>query len=85
MATTEKPESSLPADRIDTLTDWIVLQAKRSLEESKPHDARDQAERRRGDRILREVNESRKPVHFTSQSDYASYLIAKANNQGRYN
>lgn len=84
IATTETPQETLPVDRVDTLTDWIVLQSKRSLQDSKPHDARDQAERRRGDRILREVNESRKPVHFTSQSDYANYLIAKANNQGKY-
>jgi hypothetical protein len=85
IASTETPQARLPTDRVDTLTDWIVLNGKRSMEETKPHDARDQAERKNGERILREVNESRKPVRFTSQSDYANYLIAKANNQGKIN
>jgi hypothetical protein len=83
IATTQMPQADLPTDRVDTLTEWIVFNAKRSLEERKPHDIRDQVERKMGERILREVNESRKPIRFTSQSDYANYLIAKANNQGQ--
>ena len=81
MACPETP-SELPKGRIDMLSSWIMLHGKQSLPFMKPHDSQDQSQRRRDAVILKEVNESKKPIRFGSQSEYAKYLSAKARNVG---
>jgi len=72
----------LPTNTVDTLSDWLVFTGKQALPFLKPHDASDNAQRRSDAVILKEVNESKKPIRFGSQSEYLKYLIAKTKNTG---
>jgi hypothetical protein len=81
LATPEKP-ASLPKDAIHLLSEWIVFHGKRSLNPTKPHNTEDRSQIKRDAVLLREANESNKPMRFTSHSDYTKYLAAKARNTG---
>lgn len=81
LATPEKPEL-LPKDAIHLLSEWIVFHGKRSLNPIKPHNTEDRSQIKRDAVLLREANESNKPMRFTSHSDYTRYLAAKARNTG---
>jgi hypothetical protein len=81
LAIPEKP-SILPKDTVHVLSEWIVFHGKRSLKHSKPHDTQDRSQIKRDAVLLREANESNKPMRFVSHSDYTRYLAAKARNTG---
>lgn len=81
LATPEKP-SMLPKDIVHILSDWIVFHGKRALKPTKPHNTEDRSQIKRDAVLLREANESNKPMRFTNNSDYTKYLAAKARNTG---
>jgi len=63
---------------------WATIHQKKAKAETNPHDLRDAAIRASDKVLLREAKE--KPnLRFTSQSDYAMYLAAKARNQDTLN
>lgn len=81
LATPEKPEL-LPKSSVHLLSDWIVFHGKRALKTTKPHNTEDRSQMKRDAVLLREANESNKPMRFASNSDYTKYLAAKARNTG---
>jgi len=81
LASPETPRD-LPRVSADALSSWIVFSGKRPLAFVKPHGAQDQSQKKRDAVILKEANESKKPIRFGSQSEYTSYLAAKARNTG---
>lgn len=81
LATPEKP-SMLPKDTVHILSEWIVFHGKRALKPTKPHNTEDRSQIKRDAILLREANESNKPIRFLSHSDYTKYLTAKARNTG---
>ena len=81
LATPEKP-SMLPKDTVHVLSEWIVFHGKRALKPTKPHNTEDRSQMKRDAVLLREANESNKPMRFISHSDYTKYLAAKARNTG---
>jgi hypothetical protein len=72
----------LPSDSVDTMMEWLVFSGKRTLPFMKPHSSQDLVGRRSDTVILKEANESKNPIRFTSQSDYLKYLIARTRNTG---
>jgi hypothetical protein len=81
LATPEKP-AGLPKHEIHLLSEWIVFHGKRPLKHTNPHDAQDRSQMKRDAVLLREANESKKPIRFVSHSDYTRYLAAKVRNTG---
>jgi len=81
LSTPEKP-ACLPKDAIHLLSECIVFHGKRSLKHIKPHGADDRSQMKRDALLLREANESKKPMRFVSHSEYTRYLAAKARNTG---
>jgi len=81
VAIPEKP-STLPKDTVHILSEWIVFHGKRALKPTKPHNTEDRSQIKRDAVLLREANESNKPMRFASHSDYTKYLAAKARNTG---
>ena len=81
IAIPEKP-SILPKDTVHILSEWIVFHGKRALKPTKPHNTEDRSQIKRDAVLLREANESNKPMRFASHSDYTKYLAAKARNTG---
>ena len=81
LATPEKSEL-LPKSAVHLLSEWIVFHGKRSLKPIKPHGADDRSQMKHDALLLREANESKKPIRFVSHSEYTRYLAAKARNTG---
>ena len=83
ITSTNTPFASLPKDTIHVMQLWQTFSGKKALPPLKPTSLTHQAELKRYASVLREANESKKPMRFASGQEYAMFLSAKTASQGQ--
>jgi hypothetical protein len=83
ITSTSSPFASLPTNTIHVMQLWQTFSGKKALSPIKPTSSTHQAELKRYASVLREANESKKPMRFASGQEYAMFLSAKTTSQGQ--